>query len=373
MSPKQHKQAGTILHVINSLDIGGAERVAIDLCLGLSQRGRRSILATIEGGGPLEEIVQANNIPYFLMKKKPGFRPSLTIKFLRLFREQNIQTIITHNYSPFRYATIANVLGGNKPLIHVHHARSFAETDEKRPIRERLLALFAKKIVAVSEDLRQSIIAHDNIPPDKVCVIANGINEKVYNAPVDVAQKKASLGLKEKTLVIGCCARLSEQKGHTYLLQALALYNKNTHEDWHLLLVGDGELRKKLEDGAKQLGIAEKISFLGSRMDVPELLKVMDIFILTSVWEGMPLTILEAMAAGRAIVCTNVGGVSEVITTEKEGILVPPQDVLSIANAIQKTANSLELRNELSSKAQQKFIANFSLSRTLDHYEEILL
>lgn len=369
----KNKYPATILHIINSLEIGGAERVAIDLCSGLSHRGRRSILVTIEDGGPFEEVLNTKEIYFAIMGKKPGFRPTLTFKLLKLFREQNIQAIITHNYSPFRYGTIANLLYGNKPLIHVHHARSFTDTDEKRPISERLLAFFAKKIVAVSDDLKQNIISHDNLPSDKVCVIPNGIDENAYNVTVDVRFKKNGLSLEQDTFVLGCCARLSEQKGHIYLLKALAMYHSDEASvDWHLLLVGDGELMKMLQHEAQNLGIADRVSFLGSRIDVPDLLKVFDIFILTSIWEGMPLTILEAMAAARPIICTDVGGVSEVITNQKEGLLVPPRDIIGIYHAIKALIASPDLRNKLSTRAQDVFKKKYSLSRTLDRYEEII-
>ena len=305
------------------------------------------------------------------MRKKPGFRPSLTYNFLSLFKEQKINTIITHNYSPLRYATIANLFYGNIPLIHVHHARSFEQKD-CNVISERFLSKFSEKVVAVSSQLRADIIEHDKINEDKVCVIANGIDEGNYNVFVDVEEKKKSLGICSDTFVLGCCARLAEQKGHIYLLQALAEVRNRTKLNWQLLLVGDGPLKKELQNAAINLGISDRVSFLGARMDVPELLKVMDVFLLTSIWEGMPLTILEAMAAGKAIIGTNVGGVPEVLENEVNGLLVPPRDIKAIASAIERMMDSEVFRKKISANAYEKFLEEFSLKHTLDKYELLL-
>jgi len=362
---------GKILHVINSLEIGGAERVAIDLCIGLSQRGKQSILATIEGGGPLEEVLQKNHIYYKLMNKKSGFRPSLTYNFLKLFSEHNVKTIISHNYSPLRYSTVANIFYNKASIIHVHHARSFEEKNSN-PISERFLYRFAKHVVAVSSQLKSDMIHNDKINPDKISVIANGIDENTYNINIDKSKKREDLNIDAGKLVLGVCARLSEQKGHTYLLQALAELNRTAQHKWQLLVIGDGPLKNELQNYAAELGISAHISFLGARMDVPELLKVIDIFILPSIWEGMPLTILEAMAAGKAIIASNVGGVPEVLENEVDGIIFPSRDIHALSIAIKRMMESEELRMEVSSKASQKFLKEFSLKRTLDKYEQLL-
>jgi glycosyltransferase involved in cell wall biosynthesis len=201
----------------------------------------------------------------------------------------------------------------------------------------------------------------------QVQVIRNGVDvPRFANAAAD----RESLGLGSGRPVIGVVARLHPVKGHSVLLHAFVGV-KSRFPNAELLIVGDGEERASLTELAKELRIAPSVVFLGSRRDIPELLATMDVVVLPSLEEGLPLSLLEAMAAAKPIVATDVGAVSTVIRNNETGLLVPPNDAGAITEAIVRMLSDTELQRVLATAAQGLAVGQYSIDRTAEAYDRI--
>jgi glycosyltransferase involved in cell wall biosynthesis len=205
------------------------------------------------------------------------------------------------------------------------------------------------------------------IPEDKIRVIDNGISLDRFEKRVETKKMKTQLGLGEKTRVIGTIGSLVIEKGHIYLLEA-ARQILDVVKDLKFLIVGDGPLRKALEEKSEELGIKKDVIFMGQRKDVPELLTVMDIFVLPSIKEGLPVALLEAMAAKRPIVATRVGAIPRVIESKDIGILVEPKDISGLREALAGLIDDPEKMNLLARGGFDRVSMDFSSDGMCKHY-----
>jgi glycosyltransferase involved in cell wall biosynthesis len=184
---------------------------------------------------------------------------------------------------------------------------------------------------------------------------------------MSAAQARERLGIAEGVVAIGCVARLEEQKGHRFLLQALALLNDDPEFTYNFkaILVGDGRLRKSLEEDAAALGVAACTVFLGTRQNIAEILRALDIYVMPSLWEGLSIAMLEAMSASLPVVISNVGGVSQVIGNNEYGVHVPPGDAAELAKAIRSLIEEPQRRAVLGARARQRVLDKFSMTAML--------
>jgi glycosyltransferase involved in cell wall biosynthesis len=207
------------------------------------------------------------------------------------------------------------------------------------------------------------------INPHKVRLIYNGVDTVRFTTDVNVrtAERKA-MGLSPDQVVIGIVARLATIKNHKALLQAYALLSQDPRNCVSLVIAGDGPERHALEELAHELGIANNVSFLGERHDVPELLNVFDIYALTSFNEGMNLTLLEAMSTGLPVVATAVGGNAEIVEEGITGYLVNSGDIESLAERLRNLVNSPELRATMGMKARERVLSHFDQRSMMQKY-----
>lgn len=219
---------------------------------------------------------------------------------------------------------------------------------------QKILSLLAYRVIAVSREIQQNLMMTDGISPWRIMTIANGIDESLFSAPVDVPGLKARLGIPEDRIVIGTGARLVPEKGLEHLLDAAALL-AGTRDDFMVVIVGDGPLMRDLERKARANGIHGRVSFLGARMDFHQIIRVFDIFALPSLSEGLPLSLLEAMAASRAIVASRVGGVPEVIDHGLSGLLVDPGSPGLLAGTLARFMDNPGQRAACGEQARKKF------------------
>ncbi|MBN1186585.1 MAG: glycosyltransferase [Bacteroidales bacterium] len=353
------------MQVINSFDIGGAERVAINIAANLDPLMFNSFILTIDGLGPFKSILDNLGIEYKSLNKGPGTKPEIFFKIAKESRMRGVDVITTHNYGALFYGAIGGRLAGIKRILHVDHAREFP--GNKRIISEKLLSKITYKVIAVSAELKNNLIQYERIRSDKIDIILNGIDETQFNRDFDKDIKKAELGFKDNKIIIGTCVRLAEEKGLIYLLDAVKLISQK-RQDFRVLIAGDGPLRRDLEERAASLQLNNHVVFLGARMDINEIIHLIDIYTLTSVREGLPLSILEAMAARRAIVATTVGGVPDVISNNKNGILVPPRQPIAFADAIEFFMDNPSKRAEFGNRSYVKFMEKYSAKMMAHSY-----
>jgi glycosyltransferase involved in cell wall biosynthesis len=200
-------------------------------------------------------------------------------------------------------------------------------------VPDRIVSRFVDRVIAVSEAARAFLIAGKGYAADKIVVVPNGRDLSTFRPGVGREAVRKELGLDGTVPLVGVVGRLEPQKGHAFLLEAWPSVVAE-FPDARLLVVGDGTLRARLETRARELGVAPGIVFTGFRPDVPRVLDAIDVLVLPSLYEGMPLTAIEASALGRPVVATAVDGTPEVIRDGRTGRLVPPADPVALSRAI---------------------------------------
>lgn len=263
-------------------------------------------------------------------------------------------------------APLARALGV-PAIVETYHGREAWRQGALRGrfLLDRLVARTVDRVVAVSEAARVFLVREKGYPSDKVLVVPNGRDLSVFRPGMARAAARAELGLDEAAPVVGVVGRLEIQKGHVYLLQAWRTVIRAFPET-RLLVVGDGSLRGELEAGARELGIAGSVRFTGFRSDVPHMLDAIDLLVLPSLYEGMPLTAIEAAAMARPVVATAVDGTPEVVQNGVTGLLVPPADPEALAGALCALLADGEARRRMGEAGREHALGRFDLSAQVE-------
>ena len=379
-----------MLHVILTLEQGGAQIVVRDLCEQLGAKGHSSVVCTFEDG-PVRASLEALGVPVEVLgerrhgiEKLPWFLSemmSIRRRLADLIHKHRIDVVQTHLLQTLDFLTLALFRGtGLRGLVWtIHNVEFLPDGDRgwsalKRSAHRSLYRRTARKvdrIVAVSKEVRDAVL-QQLAPVDEACVttIPNGVDPTRYDVQSDRAALCAELGVEIASPLILAVGRLSEQKGHRYLLEA-AHSVLRAHPGAHFLLAGDGELREPLLEAAHASGLGERVHFLGVRRDVPSLLASTDVFVLPSLWEGLPIAILEAMAAARPIVATDVGGNTEALQDGVTGSIVPPADAPALATAVQAALSDPDRARELGQSARERVVADFSVENQAKQYIDL--
>lgn len=362
-----------ILQIAHDLSFGGLQRVVVDICANIDKSIFDISVCCLRYLGEFTGELKSNGIKVFIVPPKANGKTDYFsfLKLYKILRREQVNILHTHNTQPFVDGTIAGKMAGIPTIIHTDHTRYFP--DKRRYMfAEWFLSHFATKIVAVSNHVKQNLINYEKINPQKITVILNGIDGNKYNLNRDVITKKKALGIESCSPILGFGVRLAYQKGITYLLKAMPHVIKR-FPGALLLIAGDGELREDLENEANSLGISQNVRFLGPRLDMQDIISLLDIYVLPSLWEGLPLVILEAMAARKPIVATAVGGTPEAIIDGESGLLVPSKDPSALACAILRILNDPALSAYLSENAFKRFQEHFTIEKMVGHYEKLYL
>ncbi len=350
-----------VLQVVPTLAVGGLERVATDLCVQLRDRFQIGV-ACLRGEGPLAEVLRDAGVPVYSWGPQHGRRGgySAPLRLRRLLRDSPVRVVHSHN-PPSLFSSVPATRG--RPgiqLIHTDHARKFPGRRHYM-LGERLCAPATYRFVAVSERGKRDVMQYEHIPAAHIQVIPNGVETARFASVPPPAFDP------ERGIVLGAVARLTQEKALGALLDAAAtLVAEGLSIRVHL--AGDGPLRPHLEQQARTLGLADRVHFLGYRADVPAVLAAVDVVVSSSTREGMPLGLLEAMAAGRPVVATAVGGVPEVVVDGETGLLVPPGDGPALAAAVRRVVVDPAWGRALGAAGRARATAHFSLARTVAQY-----
>lgn len=322
---------------------------------------------------PASRLLEQEGIPVTHLGRG-RFDPRILADVVALARRRRARILHVHGYAAADFGRLAARRVGAALVLHEHFA------DPRMPayqgLADRLLASLTDRAVAVSESTREFLVRRRHVPPGKVRVVWNGapLADFAPLGPGAAAETRRGLGLPEAALVVGSVGRLSAQKGHRYLLEAAARLAPR-HPRLRLVLAGDGDEEPALRAQASSLGIEDRVVFAGHRSDVPALLAALDVFCISSTYEGTPLTLFEAMAAGRPIVSTAVDGCREVLEPGVTGLLVPPRDPEAMAAALEQALTDLDLRRALGDGAllASKRYDISETVRSLERlYEEVL-
>jgi glycosyltransferase involved in cell wall biosynthesis len=228
------------------------------------------------------------------------------------------------------------------------------------------------KVVAVSEGTRRFCIEQEGMRAEKVITIRNGIDLADYDPcmllPAERKQLRAELGLQGAGGIVGTVASLQVKKGHSYLLEAIPLV-LSEFPDAYFLLAGEGPERGRLRAMTRRLQIEDRVRFLGVRHDISRILALIDLFVLPSLWEGLPNAILEAMAMQKPVVATTVDGNVEAVVAGKTGLLVPPRDAFALADAIRELLRDSEIARNMGVAGRERIEQGFSLPQIIDEYD----
>jgi glycosyltransferase involved in cell wall biosynthesis len=302
------------------------------------------------------------------------FDPRILRDLVVLARGRGTRILHVHGYAAADFGRVAARLAGTGLVLHEHFA------DPAMPayqgLADRALASLTDRAIAVSHSTREFLVRERFVPPDRVRLIWNGapLDEFAPAGPHRGRRVRRDLGLPEGALVVGSIGRLNAQKGHRFLLEAAAPLCRR-RRNLRVLVVGDGDLMEDLRGQASTLGIADRVVFAGHRTDVPDVLAALDVFCISSLYEGTPLALFEAMAAGRAVVSTAVDGCREVLEDGESGLLVPPGDAGALEAALDRVLGDPGLRDALGRgalEASRAYDVRSCVAQMEALYDEIL-
>jgi glycosyltransferase involved in cell wall biosynthesis len=317
-----------------------------------------------EPGAWADELT-ARGIPVIALGRTPGFHPSLARQLARVIRAHDVQVVHCHHYSPYVYGWLATLLAPAQLVFTEHGRLSDAPPSRKRKLVNPLLALRRGPIRAVSADLREHMLA-EGFPARRVGVTYNGIETGHRPSAPERQAARAALGLPAHAFVAGTVGRLDPVKNLPLLLQAHADLAAH-HPRLRTVIVGDGPERAALQTRVSELGVCDSIVFAGYRQDVRFLMAAFDLYVNCSTYEGVSLTILEAMATALPVIATPVGGNPEVVLDQETGLLVPARPP-AFAEAISRLMHSDDRRHLMGEAARFRVKRHFSIARMVEEY-----
>jgi glycosyltransferase involved in cell wall biosynthesis len=354
-----------VLHLITRLPIGGAERMLLGVLRNLDATRFDSVVCCIQDRGELADEVESLGIPVQALglMERGGFDRQVIPALRRLIREQRVEVVHSHLYHANLYGRIAAWREDIPVIASVHN--TYSRRKWHRHLINRLLARITFRITAGSADVERDILVHDHVAAEKVVRLPNCIDLDRVVTSLSSAAAKQRLGFGPADPLIGTVGRMEEQKGHAFLLDAFALLRKMPELEaipLRLLVVGDGRLKSATEQRAKDIGIVGACHFPGSIKDLADISRAIDIFVMPSLWEGLSLAMLEAMAAGLPMVATDVGGARDVLGDGLRGVLVPPANACALAQAIRDLLIDAGRRGTLADSGSTHVRENYSVA-----------
>ena len=334
-----------ILQVIPYFCFGGAETMCENLTYALKEMGHEvNVVSLYAERTPISQRMEQAGVAIHYLDKKPGLDLSMIPKLTRLIRQLRPDVVHSH-LNVIKYTAPAVKLAGVAHYVHTVHNVAWEEAEN---VVERITSRFFFRRgwavpVALSPEVQTSITSFYGLSREQVPVIFNGI---------DLSRCLPKEDYETQNLTLIHIGRFNEQKNHKGLLEAFQLVLQ-TFPECRLKLLGDGELRTEMEERAARLGIAEKVDFLGSQPYVYPYLRDADVFLLPSLFEGMPMTIIEAMGTGLPVVASGVGGVPDMLTPGKSGILTGAQPE-EVAQAVLTLAKDPALRRTMGQSARKE-------------------
>jgi len=367
-------QKASVMYLVSTLTLGGIERLVTDMCRVLVREGRYdvSICCLLGRRGPFLKDALSLGVPvHECLRRSGGQSLTFTRDFYRLVRKAKPDIVHSHLHWSLPWQIAAAKSAGVRSIIATQHRVS-----RPQPIalaRQRAYTILTRRFVdqftAVSEAVRENIAQHGWASVSDIAIIRNGVDLSVFNVDSvekDAARERIGVGRRD---IVGTIGSFRPDKGHKHLVEA-ARRVLDSGTDCHFVLVGSGSLQSALEEQVNQLGLKANFSFLGARRDIPEILAAMDVFALSSVSEGLPIALIEAIASGLPCIATRVGGIPEVLDDGKAGILVPPKDPQALADAVIRVLTEEDLACRLSTAAVEH-ANDFSIEACVARYEEI--
>lgn len=356
-----------VLQIVPVLFTGGLERVATALTIGLTRKVEHVAVCSY-GGEPFEPILRSAGVDVIRIRRPKTSKPHdllcASVSVARALRRERPHVVHAHNPTAGVVATLARRLARSDetPVVTTYHG----VTPARVPRAARALAKASDVVVGVG-------------PTSTKALVAAGLNgayaTTVYNA-VETHDARRREQIRSEFAVTGellvSVGRYAPEKNHALLLDALTRLTE-ARPDMRALLVGIGPLESSLRAKVRELGLDDAVVVTGRRADAPDITAAGDVFVLSSASEGLPIALLEAMAAGVPVVSTAVGGVADAVRDGETGILVPPNDAGAIARAVERVLDDADLRGRVVADARRFIEENCSPEAMVDHYVEVYL
>lgn len=342
-----------ILHISRTMGQGGAEKVVYQLC---KDCDIESFVAS--SGGVYVAQLKKIGIKHCKINDIANKNPFVFIYNLKILdkfvKQKGITIIHSHHRMAALYAQILKMRNKNLQLVYTAHNAFY---DKKALLRS---ALKNTKIVACGESVKKNLVKYYGFSSEKIKVINNSVE-----IPNNI--KEANIGKTKNSFNVGTIGRLTEQKGIDVFIKAFLRLDNNIHG----FVVGDGELRDELMDLVKTLKLEKRITFLGYREDIFEIIKALDLVVSASRWEGFPLTPLEAFGCGKTMIASNISGNNDIVRDKENGLLFRVDDEDSLADALTLIANNRSLRSSLEKQAKIDFNNKYKYNIFIEEYRRV--
>ena len=347
-----------ILFIVRTMGLGGTENVVLQLCEILS--GKVNKIVVCSSGGVHEKKLQEMGIKHYTIPDIASKNPIDMLKSYQsiksIVNKEQITIVHSHHRMAAFYAELALPPKVVK-VVNVHNTF----VDKKKLTQ---LAYRNTKVVSVGEMVTKNLTEYFEIPKEQICVIHNAVKQFDGNiVPVEILYKEHAKG----NILIGNIGRLSEQKGLSYFIEAAGITAK-THPEARFIIVGDGEEKEQLHAQVKVKGLQDKVLFLGYRNDIQNVMSQLDFVVLSSLWEGLPLTPIEAYSVGKTVVGTAVDGTPEIICDGVDGYLVEPRNPVQLAKKMNELIENPEMWESMGIQAMKRYQDEFSFEKLSERY-----
>lgn len=349
---------------------GGAEMMVFRLSNELRRRGHFILpVGPANGIGWLGDHFRRSGFAPEVFRLRRPIDPGCVRGLMQLFREHQIDTVHSHEFTMSVYGCAASRILGLPHVITMHGGLTVCNALRRR-IALRWAMRNSDHSVVVSSATRGQFSGDLGIAPSMLTVIPNGVPQ----IRGDASGVRRELQIGDEDCVILAVGNLETHKGHSVLLEALnALRHRSAASPWKLVIAGGrgGDQHQPLMDYIDASGLGDRVRIIKNRDDIPDLLALAQVFVMPSLWEGLPMALLEAMLAGKAIVASRTAGIPEAITDGRDGLLVPPGDVPALSNALESVLSSARKREDLGAAALARAEAEFTVQVMADRYEEL--
>ncbi len=365
-----------VLHVILDIGPGGAERVVLNYignCDITKFESQICILYRLFENEKRE--MDKAGIRYVHLNKKRGWDSKALFSLVDLIKNEKIDILHLHNISAVLYGTLARIISSHRLIFRTEHniiTSNLSPVSRAKKWAKIFFGMWHKRIICVSDEVKRSHLAYNSLFEKKYVTIHNGIDPVPFDIQIEPDVFNREFGFTADNIIIGKIASMYPQKAHEVFFEAAKLV-LNKFPNARFLIVGDGPRRGELEHIVLEMGLEKEVIFTGLRKDIPALLKFMDIFALSSSWEGFPMTILEAMASETPVVVTDVGGNREAVIDGKTGFLVNKANPGVLADAIVRLAGNQELMSAMGKAGRERVINNFTSEIMVRKTEKLYL
>lgn len=342
--------AVNVCHVIGSLRTGGAERQCINLLNVLDADSKHLLLLSDESSGEMCDLIDRSAVKVERLPVRVRSMISDIVRIVVFFKKNRINVVHTHMFWPSLFGVIAARIAGIKVVVTTEHGLNPWKRSWHRVVERRVLTPIARRRICVSEDIFLNRVQKDRIDINKLCVVPNG-------TPVGKQEARMPVSGRARLLAVG---RLIPAKNYPCLIEAASILN-SLGVDFELNIVGEGECKTQLLSMITEYSLENRVVLRGRISEMATWFRSADIFVMSSLREGQPVALLEAMAAALPIVATRVGGIPETVEHMKEAILVESNSPGLLAEAIKEIMDAPELYKRLSDNCYQRVSENFSI------------